>query len=114
MPGPLDLELLGKLRRLYTDLEPWREFIEIFRDDSRTRLADLATAARAGDVEAVWQVCHALTGSCNLVGARRLVALLEDIGLRARNGEPPDDARIAELHAAYDEAWAALVADLEV
>ena len=82
-------------------------------DDSRTRLTDLATAARAGDAEAVWQAAHALSGSCNLVGAQGMLAVLDDIGVRARTGETPADAQIATLEAAFAAAGAALVADLE-
>jgi PAS domain S-box-containing protein len=110
--GPLDDEQLGKLRRLYAEPEPWREFVEVFRQDSRTRLANLATAARAGDTETVWQVAHTLTGSCSLVGASRVIALLADIGVRARADEAPGATLLAALEDAYDEAEAALTADL--
>jgi CheY-like chemotaxis protein len=110
--GPINREHLGKLRRLYAESEPWNEFLAVFREDSGRRLADLTTAARAGDSEAVWQAAHALTGSCNLVGAQRVLARLDDIAQRARTGETPGDEQLAMLQAAFAEAGAALDADL--
>ena len=111
--GVLDHDRLRKLRLLYAEAEPWDEFLEVFREDAQMRLQQLAAAARSGDTEAVWQAAHGLTGSCNLVGAARVLGLLDDIGTRAREGAAPDDARIAALHEVYAEADAALRAEPE-
>jgi PAS domain S-box-containing protein len=112
--GPLDPVRLGKIRSLHPATDDWRGFVDIFCEDSRARLDALAAAAQAGDCEAVWQCVHALSGSCNLVGAHRVLALLKDIGDRARGArEGPDEARLAALSEAYAQAEAALLAELD-
>jgi CheY-like chemotaxis protein len=108
----LDPGRLSQLRRLYPDNRDLRAFADEVAKDSRARIAQLATAARAGDARAVWQTAHTLKASCTLTGAQHVLALLADVETRGRAGEAPDEARVALLQDAYGEAAAALAAEL--
>lgn len=108
----LDPGRLTALRRLYPDDRDLRGFADEITADARTRIAQLAVAARAGDARAAWQTAHALKASCALTGARHVVVLLADIETRGRAGEAPDAARVALLQDAYGEAATALAAEL--
>ena len=66
----------SKLRRLYPDGDELRGLVDLFLGDSPRRIEQLAAAARAGDLEQVWQAAHALRGSCSIVGAHRVEAVL--------------------------------------
>jgi PAS domain S-box-containing protein len=110
--GPLDPERLSQLRRLYPDPRALGEFADAFIDDSRTRIDQLNAAVGDGDINAVWQAAHALTGSCTLAGAHRVAALLGDVEHQARDGEVPDEALLTALDDCYRAAEAALVREL--
>jgi CheY-like chemotaxis protein len=108
----LDPARLSALRRLYPDDRDLRGFAGEVTADARTRIAQLAVAAGAGDARAVWQTAHGLKASCALTGAQHVLVLLADIETRGRAGEAPDEARVALLQDAYGEAAAALAAAL--
>ncbi|MDX6679485.1 MAG: two-component system, sensor histidine kinase and response regulator [Solirubrobacteraceae bacterium] len=104
----LEPERVAQLRRLYPDEHALHEFATLVFDDCRARIEQLATAARAGDVDAVRRAAHILQGPCSLIGARRVLALLTDIESRARDGEAPGEALIAALQDASRAAEDAL------
>jgi CheY-like chemotaxis protein len=106
--GVLDPDRLRQLRRLYPDERALRDFAELVVGDSHARIEQLAASARAGDAAAVGPAAHALRGSCMLIGAHRVVALLTDIEARARGGEPPGEALIVALEVAHRAAQGAL------
>jgi PAS domain S-box-containing protein len=108
----LDHSTLDRLRGLYPDGTAVGELIEIYLHDSPGRLAALATAAAARDPEAVRSAAHAWRGACGVTGAHRLVALLDDIETLARIGAIPDEQQLAEVRGAFEEARAALAAQL--
>ena len=103
----LDPAGLAQLRRVYPDERDLHEFVTLVVDDTRARVELLAASAGARDPGAVRAAAHVLQGSCALIGAQRVVALLRDIERRARAGAAPGDTLIAELEnalrAALDE-----------
>ena len=110
--GPLRRDVVQNLRDLYPDGDTLRELIDLFLSDSPPRLEHLLAAARAGDLDAVWQGAHALRGSCVVVGAYRMQTLLEGIEAAVRRGEPPAEADLSALPDAYEDAAAALAREL--
>ena len=109
----LDPERLERLRRVYPDAHALREFVELFLADAPDRLERVAIAARAGDAPAVLHAAHTLTGSCSLVGAARVGALVSEIANRARTGHVPNERQMEALRSAYEAAAAALVRELD-
>jgi PAS domain S-box-containing protein len=110
--GPLDTSMLDRLRVLYPDGRAVSELVEIYLADSPVRLEGLASAAAASDCEAVRSAAHAWRGSCSVTGAHRLVALLNEIETRAREGAIPAAQEIAAVEHAYAAVRDALRAQL--
>jgi len=109
--GPLQLDVLQHLRDLYPD--GLRDFIELFLSDSPPRVDAIESAARAGDAEGVRQGAHGLRGSCAIVGAHRVDALLERVEEVIRGGGFPSAEDVAAIRVSYDEAAEALRRELD-
>ena len=85
--------------------------VQTWRDETAARLADLDTAAAAGDADGVARVAHTLKSSSSALGAQPLAALCEEIELSLRAGTARDlGADAAALHAAVLDAAAAFTA----
>ena len=97
------------IRRIYSDRAGRHSFVDAYCVDTRSRVRSLAVASRAGDTLAVSSAAHSLIGSCGLVGAHRVVAILAAMQAAAGTGTCPDDRRVATLERASDEAAIALV-----
>jgi HPt (histidine-containing phosphotransfer) domain-containing protein len=71
---PIDDSKLDDLRMLSDDDGPdiLSELIDIFLDDTPTRLGELARAIASGDPEGTMQSAHALKSSCAQLGAMQL------------------------------------------
>ncbi|MEA2151197.1 MAG: hypothetical protein QOD69_3027 [Solirubrobacteraceae bacterium] len=105
---PLDPSLLDRVRGLYPDGRRVKELVDLYLDDSPTRLDELVAAAVADDAEAVRQVAHAWRGSCSVTGANRLAALLHEVESGARDGAVPSSRRLDAVRHSFEEARAAL------
>ncbi len=106
--GPLDLDLLERLRALDDDGGALHQFIDLFLADSPAHLTALSEAAAGGRAPEAATSAHALKGTGALAGARRLVALLEAVEADARAGTAPSPERCRAVHDAYREAERAL------
>jgi PAS domain S-box-containing protein len=110
--GPLRLERLATLRRLYPASSDLRGFVELFVADMLARLEGMQGAARGGDAPAVWQAAHAMRGACSLAGAHRVETLLAQIETIAGRDEVPAARQITALRTAFGEAADALEREL--
>ncbi|HYC71129.1 MAG TPA: Hpt domain-containing protein [Opitutaceae bacterium] len=86
-----------------------REVIEIFLQETPSRLTELDRALAAADVPAITHLAHSIKGSCANFGATRLAAVSLAMELAAKRSDVPA-ARAAgpELVAAYDATRVAL------
>ncbi len=110
--GPLHMERVTKLRRLYAEEGALRAFVELFVSDIAARIEQLEAAVRARDAAAAWQSAHAMRGSCSLAGAHRVEAALARIEAITAGGEElPGAAAIAALRSAFAEAERALLGE---
>ncbi len=107
----LDPARIANLRRIQPDAEV-HELLDLFAEDSSASLARLASSARAADAEAVERTAHAWKGACAIVGARRLVALLELVEAGACTGRVPDEQRIEAIERGYSEVAAVIAREL--
>ncbi|MCM0755582.1 Hpt domain-containing protein [Desulfovibrio aminophilus] len=78
----LFLQYLGDDRELAVEL------LTAFIEDAPARLADLTSAAEAGDFEAATRAAHSLKGMCGVLRARDVadLALGAETAARARDG----------------------------
>lgn len=107
----LDPARIANLRRIQPDAEV-HELLDLFAEDSSASLERLASAARAADADAVARTSHAWKGACAVVGARRLVALLELVEAGACTGRVPDEQRIEAIEQGYSEVAAVIAREL--
>jgi HPt (histidine-containing phosphotransfer) domain-containing protein len=99
------------MRRLGGDIELFREFVEIFREDSPLLLESIRQGARDRDGVTLSRGAHSLKGLTSNFGARGAVEvakLLEEISERQRWQEAPEAVRqlefeISRLHAELDQ-----------
>jgi PAS domain S-box-containing protein len=68
-------------------LDDAAELIEIFLDDSRGRLDEIAAAAAQGDGQHVYRTAHALKSGASYLGAKRLAELARQMEWAGRDGE---------------------------
>jgi CheY-like chemotaxis protein/HPt (histidine-containing phosphotransfer) domain-containing protein len=81
----LDHDVVDGLREMQDEGEPdlLAELVEIFAEDTHTRLTDLREALDRGNAESLKQTAHALKGSAANLGARRMAhfaARIEELG----------------------------------
>jgi CheY-like chemotaxis protein/HPt (histidine-containing phosphotransfer) domain-containing protein len=101
------LDFDGCMKRLGGDLELFREFVEIFCEDSPNLLETIRASAKAGDRTTLSRAAHSLRGLTANFGARGAVEtarLLEEVaaGNRWHEAESAAEqltAEIAKLHA---------------
>ena len=77
----------GALARVAADPAMLREIIAIFLDDSPKQLAALRDGLSAGDGSAVYRAAHTLKGSVGNFQAQEIVAHLQRLEARAREGD---------------------------
>ena len=87
--GSLDRSVLQNLRELQQEGEPdvLVELIELFLSDTSTRLRDISEAATAGDASSLEKSAHALKGSSQNMGAKRMGALCAELQELGRSGD---------------------------
>ena len=86
--SPLDTSKLDELRMLSDDeCDMLAELIDIFLDDTPSRLIELASAIAQGDAEGTRQNGHALKSSCAQLGAAQLSEYCQQLESMGRSGD---------------------------
>ena len=85
----LDMETIAVLKELGGDDDPelFNEIVDLFLEDTPTRLRALQAAAAEGDARAVEETAHALKSSCGNLGALLLADLCRELETRGRSRE---------------------------
>ena len=85
----LDLHVIEALRELGGEEEPelFQELVQMFLDDTPSRLEGLLSALEAGDATGLERTAHALKSSCGNLGAKRLAKLCFEIESAGRAGD---------------------------
>jgi HPt (histidine-containing phosphotransfer) domain-containing protein len=83
---PLDPDVLAGLREL-GDAELLAELVELFVDDTPSRILALRDAFEKDDAEAVERVAHTLKGSCSNMGAWRMANLCAEFKELSHSGD---------------------------
>jgi two-component system sensor histidine kinase/response regulator len=86
----------GALARVAADPNMLREIIAIFLEDAPKQLAGLREGLNAGDGGAVYRAAHTLKGSVGNFQAQEIVAHLQRLEARAREGDMGTCHRIFE------------------
>jgi len=86
----------GALARVAADPDMLREIIAIFLDDSPRQLAALRAGLSAGDGNAAYRAAHTLKGAVGNFQAQEIVAHLQRLEARAREGDIATCNRIFE------------------
>jgi HPt (histidine-containing phosphotransfer) domain-containing protein len=84
MAGRLDMRQIDSLRHVEAGLV--REVVGQFLETVGAELAKLRAAADAADADAVFQIAHKLKGSCSLLGALSMTAVLQRVEACGRGG----------------------------
>jgi FOG: HPt domain len=104
----LDLTLIEGLRELLED--KFAELIETFKTDSARRIALIASAVPAQDLDVVSQEAHGLKGSCRNLGANSLAAICDQMEQDANAG---DASQMEQLLTAIEQQFAAIAAVMD-
>lgn len=106
--GPLDAGALASLRRLGDGVVP-KDLVRVYLEDAPGRLAELARAVAAGELEAGWRAAHTLKGSSRTMGGLVLGDRLEAVE-RSLKGKDLEAARgaLVEVEAEFAAVRAAL------
>jgi HPt (histidine-containing phosphotransfer) domain-containing protein len=88
------LKMLGSLAEEGAELIA--EVRDLFLEESTTRLAAIAAAARSKDATTLWKEAHALKSGCGNVGAERLAAICLAIERRGRSGAIDGSERLVD------------------
>ena len=83
--GPLDMSALDELREYGAEILV--ELIDIFLDDTPTRLNDLQRAVQEVDAHGTEQAAHALKSACAQLGAAHLSSMCRDLEAKGRAGD---------------------------
>ena len=77
----IDMSILNSLRELQEDDEPDLvvELIELYNNDTRTRLAEMRTALQNRDAQALQSIAHSLKGSSGNLGIRRMAGICVEL-----------------------------------
>jgi HPt (histidine-containing phosphotransfer) domain-containing protein len=113
--GAVDPTVLDKLTTRLGERGPGfrATLLQTWRDETQTRLGELAAAAGAGDGDGVARVAHTMKSSSAALGAGELAAVCEHIEDRLRAGDDRDlhadaDAisqHVARASAAFAALW---------
>jgi HPt (histidine-containing phosphotransfer) domain-containing protein len=106
-PSPLDAVAIDGLRALSPDTAFLRELIEIFLQDTPTRLKELDAALAASDAATVTRAAHSIKGSAGNFGAMRLSELAHRIELLGKAANLPA-VDVTELKSEYARVAEAL------
>jgi two-component system, sensor histidine kinase and response regulator len=82
--GGVDPEVMA---RVGSDPEVLREIIQLFIEDCPKQLEAIQLGLQAGDAKAVYRAAHTLKGSVGNFQAQEIVALLQRLEARAREGD---------------------------
>jgi len=109
----LDPATIGRLKALAESVaRPGEDLIarliEIFVTDSGTRFVDCGTAWRAEDFVVAGRAAHTIKGSASNLGANHVVEAARVIEEACKASAAVNDAMLAALKTALDEAHAAL------
>ncbi len=110
---PIDESQLDELRMLSDDDGPdiLGELIDIFLEDTPSRLIDLAQAVGNGDAEGTMQNGHALKSSCAQLGALQLSEYCRQLEAMGRAGDIQGaQPVVAAAQAEFERAKTALLA----
>ncbi len=75
------------MARVGSDPEVLREIIQLFIEDCPKQLEAIQVGLQAGDAKAVYRAAHTLKGSVGNFQAQEIVALLQRLEARAREGD---------------------------
>jgi two-component system, sensor histidine kinase and response regulator len=84
----VDEARMATFKRDYPEIVP--QLVALFVDGTPPLLADLRTAAQAGDAQAVRRGAHKLKGSCQNIGATWLATLARELEADPEEGPPPE------------------------
>ncbi len=104
-------EVLEHLHRLEAQGSPGlaADVIEIFMQDTSTRVTALRHAIDQGDGETVFRVAHTLQGSASMIGALSVARSCDALAKSARSGSFDQcKVLVAELHARFEAIQRAL------
>ena len=100
--NPLDESVLEGLRAL-GDASLLAELVELFVDETPSRLAALRNAVEDEDAGTVEQTAHTLKGSCSNMGAWRMANLCAELQELGSSGElTPASGLLDQLQAEFD------------
>jgi HPt (histidine-containing phosphotransfer) domain-containing protein len=91
----LDTRQIESLRSIEAGLV--REIVGQFLETVGAELAQLRAAADAADAGAVWHIAHKLKGSCSLLGALSMTAVLQRVEACGRVGTLDSTGQALEL-----------------
>jgi signal transduction histidine kinase/DNA-binding response OmpR family regulator len=94
LPPVLDRDAL--LSRIDGDMEFLKSMVEIFRDDSNTRLATIRTAVQKNDPELLRKAAHTLKGSSGNIGGMRAAATALELETLAKDGQIVESSALAD------------------
>lgn len=86
--------------------------VELFASKTPELLADMRLAIEAGDGAALKEIAHKLRGSCLSFSAVRMAELCEELQTHASGSLDDAAALLDELYDAFEETYAALLAEL--
>ncbi len=104
--GGVDPEVMA---RVGSDPEVLREIIQLFIEDCPKQLEAIQLGLQAGDAKAVYRAAHTLKGSVGNFQAQEIVALLQRLEARAREG---DLATCGKVYEQIDAATSRLMTTL--
>jgi two-component system, sensor histidine kinase and response regulator len=84
------------LARVGSDPDVLREIIQLFIEDCPKQLDAIRAGLEAGDTNAVYRAAHTLKGSIGNFQAQEIVALLQRLEARAREGDPATCRKVFE------------------
>jgi PAS domain S-box-containing protein len=108
----LDPDILSELRSLNDDDDPdvLDDMVKMFIQGTPERVARLHEAIAGGNAERIAFTAHNLKGSAGVMGARRLIAVCQQLEDAGRTGQlDPTQAWLAQLDCEYERVCAALV-----
>ena len=105
----LDTVALDRLRSIAPDDKSFERLVASFLANGASLLAQIADAARSGDVDVLRRSTHTLKSNAASFGATHLCELCAELESQARRGEIAGaDAQVAAIAEAYDGARRAL------
>jgi two-component system sensor histidine kinase/response regulator len=111
--GPLDPAGIALLRSELGSIEALAQLVELFGTQTPEVLDQMRTAIEAGDTGSVKESAHKLRGGCLTLAAIRMAQLCKKLETKAAGGSLQGAPHaVDELETAFDEAYAALQAEV--